>query len=54
MSKRLLLIEPSPTRRAILLMYFEREGHQTMLLEDEEIAVEALPRYFSTSMCTLS
>jgi DNA-binding response OmpR family regulator len=45
MGKRILVVEPSPTLRAILLMYFERDGHQTVLFEDYEAAVQALPRF---------
>ncbi|MBV8694944.1 MAG: response regulator [Chloroflexi bacterium] len=45
MSKRILVIEPSPTLRAILQMYFQRDGHQTVLFEDYEAATQALPRF---------
>jgi DNA-binding response OmpR family regulator len=45
MGKRILVIEPSPTLRAILMMYFDREGHQVVLFEDYEAAAQALPRF---------
>jgi DNA-binding response OmpR family regulator len=45
MGKRILVIEPSPTLRAILLMYFEKEGHQVVLFEDYGMATQALPRF---------
>jgi len=45
MGKRILLIEPSPTLRAILTMYFQREGHQLVLFEDYQAAAQALPRF---------
>ncbi|MBV9690386.1 MAG: hypothetical protein JO202_11850 [Ktedonobacteraceae bacterium] len=45
MSKRILVIEPSPTLRAILVLYFERDGHQVALFEDYEAAVQALPHF---------
>ncbi|MBV8822865.1 MAG: response regulator, partial [Ktedonobacteraceae bacterium] len=45
MGKRILVVEPSPTLRAILLMYFERDGHQVVLFEDYQAATQALPRF---------
>ncbi|MBV9708922.1 MAG: response regulator [Chloroflexi bacterium] len=45
MGKRILVVEPSPTLRAILQMYFERDGHQVALFEDYQAAAQALPRF---------
>ncbi|MBV9021673.1 MAG: response regulator [Ktedonobacteraceae bacterium] len=45
MGKRILVVEPSPTLRAILLMYFERDGHQVVLFENYQAATQALPRF---------
>ncbi|MBV9020091.1 MAG: response regulator [Chloroflexi bacterium] len=45
MGKRILVVEPSPTLRAILQMYFERDGHQVALFEDYQAATQALPRF---------
>jgi hypothetical protein len=40
MGKRILLIEPSPTLRAIFAMYFQRDEHQLVLFEDYEDAAQ--------------
>jgi DNA-binding response OmpR family regulator len=45
MSKRILMIEPSPTLRAIFAMYFQRNGHQLVLFEDYEDAAQALASF---------
>jgi CheY-like chemotaxis protein len=45
MGKRILLIEPSPTLRAIFILYFERNGHQLVLFEDYEDAAQRLPSF---------
>ena len=43
--KRILIVEPSPTLRQILLIYLQEAGHQLVLFEDYEAAVQALPRF---------
>ncbi len=48
MSKRILMVEPSPTLRAIFATYFQRDEHQLVLFEDYEDAAQALPRFHST------
>ncbi|MBV9706956.1 MAG: response regulator [Chloroflexi bacterium] len=45
MGKRILVVEPSPTLRSILLMYFEQQGHQVVLFEDYQAATQGLPRF---------
>ncbi|MBV8694280.1 MAG: hypothetical protein JO183_02200 [Ktedonobacteraceae bacterium] len=45
MGKRILVIEPSPTLRAIFAMYFERDEHQFVQFEDYETAIQAQPRF---------
>ncbi|MBV9689110.1 MAG: response regulator [Ktedonobacteraceae bacterium] len=47
MGKRILVIEPSPTLRAILGMYFEREQQQFVQFENYEAAAQALPCFRS-------
>ncbi|MBV8821508.1 MAG: response regulator [Chloroflexi bacterium] len=45
MGKRILVIEPSRTIRAILSIYLQQVGHQVMLFKDYEAATQALIRF---------
>jgi DNA-binding response OmpR family regulator len=45
MGKRILVIEPSRTIRAILSIYLRQVGHQVVLFKDYEAATQALIRF---------
>ncbi len=45
MSKRILVVEPSPTLRNIFRIYLEDQGHQVVLFEDYQGATQALPHF---------
>ncbi|MBV9691597.1 MAG: response regulator [Ktedonobacteraceae bacterium] len=45
MGKRILVIEPSRTIRAILSIYLQQVGHQVMLFKDYDAATQALIRF---------
>ncbi|MBV9692038.1 MAG: response regulator [Ktedonobacteraceae bacterium] len=45
MSKRILVIEPSRTIRAIFALKVQQVGHQVAIFKDYERALAALPRF---------
>jgi DNA-binding response OmpR family regulator len=45
MGRRILVIEPLLTLREILSLYLQKAGHQVVLFEDYEAAVQALPQF---------
>ncbi|MBV9690724.1 MAG: response regulator [Ktedonobacteraceae bacterium] len=45
MGKRILVVEPSPTLRRIFSVYLREAGHQVVLFENYEAAVQGLPRF---------
>ncbi|MBV9708463.1 MAG: response regulator, partial [Chloroflexi bacterium] len=45
MSKRILVIEPSRTHRAIFVLNLRQGGHHVVIFKDYEAALAAFPRF---------